>query len=296
MRFNRHRGLAAFMAGCLLLAGCTRAVPSQSRSGLLLDTTVTITVYHSQPAPILDACFRQIADFERLFSRTLEGSDVWNLNHAQGQPVTVSEETARLLRLALDYADKSDGALDVTIAPVSSLWDFKAADPAVPAAEELKRAAAHVNWKNLRLEGRTAQLLDKEMAVNLGGNIVALGDKNGKAWQVGIQSPFDEEALAATLEVRDKTVVTSGTYERSFRKNGVLYHHILDPRTGEPVRNGLASVTILADGSMIADALSTACFVLGETKGMELIAATPEAEALFIRKDGTELRSAGFPR
>ena len=245
MRFNRHRGLAAFMAGCLLLAGCTRAVPSQSRSGLLLDTTVTITVYHSQPDPILDACFRQIADFERLFSRTLEGSDVWNLNHAQGQPVTVSEETARLLRLALDYADKSDGALDVTIAPVSSLWDFKAADPAVPAAEELKRAAAHVNWKNLRLEGRTAQLLDKEMAVdlgavakgyiadrleeslrgqgvasaliNLGGNIVALGDKNGKAWQVGIQSPFDEEALAATLEVRDKTVVTSGTYERSFR-------------------------------------------------------------------------------
>ena len=324
MRFNRHRGLAAFMAGCLLLAGCTRAVPSQSRSGLLLDTTVTITVYHSQPDPILDACFRQIADFERLFSRTLEGSDVWNLNHAQGQPVTVSEETARLLRLALDYADKSDGALDVTIAPVSSLWDFKAADPAVPAAEELKRAAAHVNWKNLRLEGRTAQLLDKEMAVdlgavakgyiadrleeslrgqgvaraliNLGGNIVALGDKNGKAWQVGIQSPYDEEALAATLEVRDKTVVTSGTYERSFRKNGVLYHHILDPRTGEPVRNGLASVTILADGSMIADALSTACFVLGETKGMELIAATPEAEALFIREDGTELRSAGFPR
>lgn len=79
MRFNRYRGLAAFMAGCLLLAGCTRAVPSQSRSGLLLDTTVTITVYHSQPAPILDACFRQIADFERLFSRTLEGSDVWNL-------------------------------------------------------------------------------------------------------------------------------------------------------------------------------------------------------------------------
>ena len=132
--------------------------------------------------------------------------------------------------------------------------------------------------------------------INLGGNIVVLGDKNGKAWQVGIQSPFDEEALAATLEVRDKTVVTSGTYERSFRKNGVLYHHILDPRTGEPVRNGLASVTILADGSMIADALSTACFVLGETKGMELIAATPEAEALFIREDGTELRSAGFPR
>lgn len=181
-----------------------------------------------------------------------------------------------------------------------------------------------MNWKNLRLEGRTAQLLDKEMAVDLGAVAKATspigwrracagrgwrvpssilgatswpwGIKTGKAWQVGIQSPFDEEALAATLEVRDKTVVTSGTYERSFRKNGVLYHHILDPRTGEPVRNGLASVTILADGSMIADALSTACFVLGETKGMELIAATPEAEALFIREDGTELRSAGFPR
>ena len=324
MRFNRHRGMAAFMAGCLLLAGCARAVPSQSRSGLLLDTTVTITVYHSQPGPILDACFRQIADFERLFSRTLEGSDIWNLNHAQGQPVTVSEETARLLRLALDYADKSDGALDVTIAPASSLWDFKAADPAVPAAEELKRAAAHVNWKNLRLEGTTAQLLDKEMAVdlgavakgyiadrladslraqgvtnaliNLGGNIVALGDKNGKAWQVGIQSPFDEETLAATLEVRDKTVVTSGTYERSFRKNGVLYHHILDPKTGEPVRNGLASVTILADASVIADGLSTACFVLGETKGLALIEATPGAEALYIREDGTQVRSSGFPQ
>lgn len=305
-------------------AGCRTAETAPlSRSGLYLNTAVTITVYHTQDTAILDECFRQIEQYENLFSRTREGSDVWRMNHAGGETVEVAEDTASLIRLAQEYAVASDGALDVTIAPASSLWDFTAEVPRVPDADALATAAALVNWKELFIDGTTVQLAHEDMAVdlgavakgyiadrladflreqgvrgaliNLGGNVYALGSKDGGDWKVGIRSPADETALAATVSVQDKSVVTSGTYERCFEKDGVLYHHILDPATGEPVRNGLASVTIVSDSSADGDALSTACFVLGEEKGLELVRNTPGAQALFIREDGTQMRTDRFP-
>ena len=131
--------------------------------------------------------------------------------------------------------------------------------------------------------------------INLGGNIYALGDKDGADWKIGIQSPRDGTALAATVRVQNKSVVTSGIYERGFEQDGVWYHHILDPKTGRPVQNGLASVTIVSDSSAEGDALATACFVLGEEKGIELIRRMPGVQALFIREDGTQTRTEGFP-
>lgn len=310
-------------AGLCFSAGCRRSTGPLSRSAQLLHTAVTVTVYHTQDRAVLDECFRQMERYEDLFSRTREGSDVWRINQAGGKPLEVAEDTAGVLRLAQEYAVYSDGALDVTIAPASGLWDFTAEAPRVPDAAALAAAAAHVGWQNLFIDGTTVQLGEEEMAVdlgavakgyiadrlaavlrdngvtsaliNLGGNIYALGDKDGADWKIGIRSPRDGTALAATVRVQNKSVVTSGIYERGFEQDGVWYHHILDPKTGRPVQNGLASVTIASDSSAEGDALATACFVLGEEKGIELIRRMPGVQALFIREDGTQTRTEGFP-
>lgn len=317
-------GWAALLAACtgLCLTGCAPAAPL-SGSGLYLDTAITITLYDTRDPSVLEACFQQIADLESLLSRTVEGSDVWNINHAGGEAVEVAEETAELIRTALDYADKTGGALDISVAPASRLWDFKAESPSLPDEEELAQAASHIDWTKIELQGCTVRLADPKMELDLGavakgyiadrvaqslreqgvesalldfgGNIVALGGKEGRDWTIGIRSPQDGEALAAAVAVRDCSVVTSGTYERGFDLGGVRYHHILDPQTGWPVDNGLASVTILSARSVDGDALSTACFVLGEEKGMALVEELDGVEALFIREDGTSIRSSGFP-
>lgn len=325
MRLRRGIGLLA--AGLLLLApaGCAGSSEDQplSRSGLFLDTAVTITLYHTRDSALLDACFEQIDKLEQQLSRTVEGSDIWNINHAGGQPVTVSEETAALIRTSLDFAEKTNGALDITIAPASSLWDFHTETPALPDAAALEEAVSHVGWETVECEGNTVRLTDPQAAldlgavakgyiadrladslreagvasalIDLGGNIYALGDRDGRPWRIGVRDPDGGEALAATAQVQDGSVVTSGIYERGFDLDGRRYHHILDPQTGWPVDNGLASVTIVCESSFMADALSTSCFVLGEEKGLALVETLDGVEVLFIRRDGTQIRSSGFP-
>ena len=132
--------------------------------------------------------------------------------------------------------------------------------------------------------------------INLGGNVLAVGQKpDGTAFRTGIKKPFSEtNELVDIVALKDQSLVSSGNYERCFRENGVLYHHILDPRTGYPVDTGLSSVTILSDSSTDGDALSTSCFLLGYEKGRELIDSLPDVEALFLLSDGTIYRTDGF--
>lgn len=134
--------------------------------------------------------------------------------------------------------------------------------------------------------------------INLGGNILTFGEKpDGSSWNIAVRRPFgiSEESIAVIPSQTGISVVTSGTYERYFEQDGILYHHILNPDNGYPVSNGLTSVTILSASSAEADALSTACFVLGLEKGMELIESIDTAEALFITEDLTLYKSSGFP-
>lgn len=138
--------------------------------------------------------------------------------------------------------------------------------------------------------------------INLGGNVLTIGAKpDGTPFQVGIRDPeasgADQGASAPLLilPVSDKSVVTSGTYERYFEQDGVRWHHILDPATGYPAESGLVSVTVLSTDSVSGDALSTACLVLGPQKGQALIESLPDTEALFILADGTRLTTSGFP-
>ncbi len=299
----------------LLLPGCRNAATQKPHSavGYACDTVITITAYAPQEA--VDATLKICTDYDRVFSKTAEGSDIWNLNHANGAPVEVQPETADLLRLAVEIGEASGGAFDVTIAPASALWDFRSETPVLPDADVLRAAAARVDYRNILIEGNTVTLkngaeLDlgaiakgyiadrvaeylrgegvTAACINMGGNVVTIGSKpDGSAWTVGVRDPNGApDQSKAVLELTDASAVTSGTYERGFDLNGVRYHHLLDPKTGWPVQNGLASVTIVGARSDICDALSTACFVLGEQNSRPLLERYG-VRAIFLYSDGT---------
>lgn len=304
---------------CLLLLGGCAAPTPLTRDTVAMDTVISISLYDSQDEGLIAACFDRLAEYEALFSRTDPESEVARLNAAAGEAMPLSADTRELLTLGKAFSERTNGAFDITIATVSALWDFSSGT--LPDAAALADAAARVDWRALdvtetgatlqngaavdlggiakgyaadrlaeylRAEGVTSALLD------LGGNVYALGDKNGKPFAVGIRDPQNEASLAAVVRVRDKSVVTSGVYERGFTKDGVRYHHLLDPKTGYPVQNGLASVTIVSERSVEADALSTACFVLGLQDGLALVEATDGVEALFIAADGSLIASSGL--
>lgn len=312
------RKLALLLIFCLLLAGCRTPEPL-AREGVAMDTVVKITLYDSRDTAVTDTCFSMIREYEALFSRTDQNSEVSLLNVAGGNAVSLSPAVRDLLTLGKSWGERTDGAFDLTIAPVSSLWDFAAG--VRPDDDALRQAATLVDYTALTVTETGAQLhggmavdlggiakgyvADRlgeylrsagvnSALIDLGGNIVAVGNKDGKPFSVGVRDPFDETALAAVIPAENVSVVTSGVYERRFTHEGVTYHHILDPATGMPVQNGLASVTIVSSSSADGDALSTACFVMGLEKGMALIERLDGVEALFITDDGVLHPSTGL--
>ncbi len=318
---KRYTAIIAVLCCLLSLCACGVESPLPSRTDFALDTVVTVTLYDAGEADAekaLSAGFAEIERLEALLSATRENSDVMRINAANGQPVTVANETAEVIALALQYAQLSDGALDITIRPVSALWNFAA--QTIPDPQALQQAVALVDHRKLQIEGQTVTLaagaIDlggiakgyiadrvavvlkeqgvRSAVIDLGGNIVAVGSRAGEAFRIGIKDPAATDSLCAIVEGRDVSVVTSGIYERGFDKDGVRYHHLLDPATGMPVQNTLASVTIVCENSAEADALSTACFVMGEEKATALVESLADTEALFVRRDGTMSATTGL--
>ncbi|MCM1252884.1 MAG: FAD:protein FMN transferase [Clostridium sp.] len=300
------------------VGGCKKADEPVTASGFYFDTVIQITIYDAGKKDCLDGCMSLAEKYENMLSPTIEGSDIWNINHSGGRSVTVSNETASLLNTALSYCEMSGGRIDLTMETVSALWDFHADDASlgqIPDKKTLTEALIHVDYHNLLIEDNTVTLLDTDSAVslgfiakgyiadkikeylvsqnvesaiiNLGGNLLAVGIKpDGTPFRFGIQTPFDEQGVPiTTLSVSDKSVVSSGVYERYFYQDDVLYHHILDTANGYPVQNNLLGVTILSDSSTTGDALSTTCFVLGLDEGMELVESLDGVEAVFITDD-----------
>ena len=307
----------------ILCSGCgaEKELPKLSEVGFYLDTVIILTAYTDDDQVLKDA-MEECSRYEKLLSATIEGSDVWRINHADGQPVEVSDDTMEVLRCAVRIAELSGGAFDVTIAPVSSIWDFTSGEAVLPDAEKIARAAKLVDYTKLELEGNTvrlpagmmidpggiakgyiadsvkAWLMDKGVRhaiLSFGGNVVGIGTKpDGSDWKVGIQD-IDKPTGDYMMVSRNTggSTVTSGTYERGFDLDGVRYHHLLSPDTGWPVQNELASVTIFSESSMEGDALSTTAFVLGTDKGLELIESLKGVEAVFIAKDRKVTYSSG---
>lgn len=325
--YNRAMKIKVFAMALLLMlsasiSGCAAAEPL-SRQMFMLDTTISISLYDTDDETILDGAFELCSEYEQLFSRTIPTSDVYRINTADGAPVEVSDATAELLALALDYAQLSGGAFDPTIEPLSALWDITSDTPHVPEADDIARARALVDWTKVHLDGNTVTL-DPGMGIdlggiakgyiadrirdylassgvtsaliNLGGNVLAMGSKpDGAQFTVGVRKPFgaSQTDIIGAYRVSNMSVVTSGIYERYFEQDGTLYHHILDSTTGYPVVNDIHSVTILSPNSTEGDVLSTICFVLGVDKGLELVDSLDGIEAVYCMADGSLVFSEG---
>lgn len=311
---------------CICLASCQDPAEPITKTGYYFDTFITLTGYGKNAETVLDAGLALCEKYENMLSCTKENSDIWNINHAAGEPVEVSPETAYLLSQAIKYAETTGGLIDPTITPLSRLWNFTGDPPGpVPDQTQIEALLSHVDYEAVFIDGTTIRLTDPEAEVdlgflakgyiadqlkllfleqdlthaliNLGGNVLAVGDKpDGTAYRTGIRKPFGaRNETVGIVSLKDRSLVSSGSYERYFEEDGVLYHHILNPFTGYPVDTDLDGVTILSDSSMEGDAFSTTCFLLGYEKGQELIESLPKTEALFITRDGSVYKTSGFP-
>ncbi len=307
----------------VVFGGCAakKDLPRLSEIGYYLDTVITLTAYVEDSQVLKDA-LEECGRYEQILSRTVEGSDVWKINHAEGQPVAVSDDTITILRCAKKISDLTGGAFDVTIAPVSTIWDFTSGKAVLPDAGDIARAVELVDYTKITLDGNTVTLpagmmIDlggiakgyiadqvktylekrgvKHAILSFGGNVIGIGTKpDGSPWKVGIQD-IDKATGESMLVSQNSgtSAVTSGIYERGFDLDGVRYHHLLSPETGWPVQNELASVSILSGSSMECDALSTAAFILGREEGTRLIESLEGVEAIFIGRDRTVTCTSG---
>lgn len=322
---------AACAAGLVLLSvfclfGCQKKVEPISKSAFLLNTFVTVTLYDTDDTTILDHSITICKEYEELFSKTIPDSEIYRLNHrdAKTQTVSLSNDTASLLKTGLSYCELAGGAFDITVEPLSSLWDFTGDEHVIPEAEEIRNASEKVDYRNLLLDGNTLTFLSPDTAIdlgaiakgyiadrirdylahegvksaviNLGGNVLCVGNRpDGTPFRIGLQKPFAEyQETFETLNISDMSVVSSGVYERHFEIDGKNYHHILNPATGYPYDNGLISVTILSKDSVDGDCLSTACFSMGLEDGMKLVNSMDGVYACFIDEDYQVYYSDGF--
>ena len=275
-----------------------------TRAQYLMGTIADITAVAPSEAiaqEAITAGFHEIRRLEQLLSTWIETSELSRVNAAAGRvPVAVSSETFELLARAVEIGALTGGAFDITVGPAVRLWKVTEADR-IPTMMELSIAAQYVDYRLLRLdrEQRTAFLEKLGMQIDvggigkgyaaehaaavmraagaIGGLIGIAGDfrifgrrADGTAWPVGIQHPRRSESILATLESNDEAISTSGDYERFFFKDGIRYHHILDPRTLSPARL-CQSVTIVAPDATTADGLATGVFVMGPEKGLALV-------------------------
>ena len=313
-----------------LFPGCTPYAEPINKIGYFFNTFVSITFYNDADAKYFEDCENLCRKYENLLSRTVEGSDIYRINNAGGEPVTIDDETAELLQIALSFCEKTDGAVDITVAPLMDAWNFtgEETDKIPPSEAEIYQLLSHVNYKNITLDGNTVTLSDPEAAIdlgfiakgyiadrlkeflvekgvksaiiNLGGNIQLIGSKpDGGDYLIGIKKPFSnagKEETLTTLSLSDISSVSSGIYERCFTYDGTLYHHILDPKTGYPVNNDLYQVTILCKDSVYADALSTTLMLLGKEEGLRFLENEDfEAHAAFVNNKNELSFSPDFP-
>lgn len=278
------------------------------------STEIEYRVFGKDAKQALMAGKDEVIRLEHKLSRFNLKSDISKINkHAGIKAVKVSNEAYEVLAKAMKFFAVSEGLFDVTIAPLVDLWDYKYGCD-VPKEVDIKTALPLVNSCDLKLtpHNRTAMLQKKGQSIdlggigkgfisdhfinrikefdltsafiNIGGNVSTLGNKpNGSPWRVGIRHPRHPGCLMGVVNVTNSSVVTSGDYERYFiDKNGNRFHHILDPRSGYPTISGLISVTIIADGALEADALSTVVFVSGLKRGLPILAQFPDIKAVII--------------
>jgi thiamine biosynthesis lipoprotein len=301
------------------------APATTTRQRYLMSTFVTVTVAAAESKPVvaaIDAAFAEVGRLDLLLSEWKEGSQVAEVNRQAGtKAVAIGDELYGVIRAAHDLSRASNGAFDVTIGALWGAWDFEWRRPKVPTPAELRPRVAVIDYRKLELDDakKTARLAEEGMKISLGGiakgyivdraskvlrgrgfsnhlvvaggDLYAAGRKGDRRWRIGVRHP-GEKRIYGTIELENEAMATSGNYERFFIKGGVRYHHILDPKTGQPAR-GLASVTTVAPTCLLADGYSTALFVLGEKRGLALAERTQGVDALLFRDESFDVVTTG---
>jgi len=288
-------------------------VTVSTRQYFAFDTIVSVMYYGDYDERIFSEIDEILVRYENVFSATNSESDLYQLN--ENGTLNENEELFLVLKKALEVSASTSGAFDVTVLPLVKAWGFFDKNYKVPSASELEDALEHVSYENVILQNNNSVLLNGAAKVDLGGiakgyvsdkiiqylknedvsgGIVSVGGSSAvfgskpdkTSYKIGIVDPTDTSKIAGAVSVRDKSVLTSGTYQRNFEKDGVLYHHILDPETGFPVNNGLLSVTVISDSGMSSDALSTALFVMGVNDACGLWASRDDFDMIVLTDDG----------
>lgn len=322
--------LKHLMSGLLalsLLAGCTGGIapgptPSVSqemeahnKDTFAMDTLMSFTAYGPQGQAAVETAAKEVVKLDQLLSVTGEDSEVWALNHAQGQPTVMGEDALALLTAAQELGRATDGALDVTLYPLVKAWGFTTGSYQIPGEDTIAALLENTGYDEIAIDGDTVTLpqgmevdfgalakgyagekcvkLLREQGVTsailrLSGNIQTIGAKpDGSPWRIAIRDPesINNSDYLGVLELVDQAAVTSGNYERYFEYDGVRYCHIMDPSTGVPTQNTLTSVTIVGPSGTACDGLSTALFVMGRDRALEYWRSAGGFEVILVEQD-----------
>lgn len=322
-----RRFVCLLLATLLALSLCGCGGTQESRLELFaMDTYMVITAEGGDTEEAVKSVSREISRLENALSRTIDTSSVSRLNDEGG--ARLDEETASLLAAALTYSADTNGAFDVTIAPLVELWGITSGDPCVPSQEEIDALLPLVGSEHIHLDGREATL-DEGCAIdlggiakgfasdkaadilsrsgadracaNLGGNVYVYSRENSRAWNVAIEDPRGKDGYVCILSLTDHFVVTSGGYQRYFTgPDGTVYQHILDPKTGYPVQSDLLSASVILPRSgdelagTRADAYSTALYVMGESGAADFWRSHRDFDMVLVTTDGRVVYTPGL--
>lgn len=296
------------------------------RTQVVMGSLVEITVREpdaSKANAAIDAAFDEMVRLEKLMSSHRADSEISRLNRESGKGyIRLSRETLDVVRRGVYWGNLSGGALDISIGPLATLWRFEEDLKTVPAPEMLRHLVQFVDYQDIQIDDVMVRLARPDMAINLGaiakgyavdravevlqslgiqnalvnagGDLKIIGRrKPDLPWKIGLQHPRNPEDIIAAFDLPLGAVATSGDYQRYFIKDGVRYHHILNPADGNPAR-AVISATVLAQTTMDADALATAAFVLGPEKGIALLDSLKEVEGMLVKESGDVVFSRNF--
>lgn len=299
------------------------------KSSYALGTIINFRVFGSKGEKAIEEAIQKLNDIDDKMSAFKEYSEISKINSKAGvNPEAVSEDTYFVVKKAVEYSKILEGTFDPTIRPLVKLWNIGTEEEIIPEKSQIEETLKLVNYNDVILDENNystmlkhrKQALDvggiakgfaadeardifykhkiKSALIDLGGNIFALGSKeDGTSWKVGIQNPFKPRGeYIGVLSVKNKSVVTSGNYERYFMKDGKRFHHIIDPKTGYPSQSKIISATIISDNSIDGDGLSTGVYIIGIDKALEIIEAIDGVDAIFITEDKKVYKTSGIDK
>ena len=313
----------------LNLSGCTQAAQDVRETRFLLGTLVEFTIHTKNKQTALEAISKAAQVMRQVENAFTIYGDVDNtvkqFNQADvGQAVRLAPEVDKLLLQSINIHQQSDGAFDPTLGILNKLWGFSGEHPVrqPPTDSQIRHALAQSGAQHIQKTGQgwvkdvqglaldfgaiaKGYAIDQgiqvfkqygftQAIINAGGDMRILGKHGDKPWRIAIRHPRGSQPLGWLRVEHDTSIVTSGDYERFYIYQGQRYHHILNPETGKPAKKS-QSVTVIAPTATLADAWSTALFVLGSEQGLKMLKGQEKLDVLWVNADASLSQTHGFP-